>query len=330
MDIRPAPLLRNRHLQSVLASSSSRRRRLLKAHNPLIAASRPCLIETPHARLSGSYSPQAGDTRGMVVLVHGWEGCVDSVYVLSMASRLYSAGFDVFRLNLRDHGGTHHLNEGMFHACRIEEVVESLATIHQRYRPEAPLLLGGFSLGGNIVLRAATAAPAAGLALSHVFAVCPVIDPRSALHNLEHGPFMYSHYFRRKWRASLRAKQASFPHIYNFDPVRRERSFLRLTDYFVKRYTDFSDAWAYLDGYAITGDRLAGLEVPATLVASRDDPILPISDLERMARPPSLELMITRHGGHCGFVADWRGRVWIEPLITRRLLRAARHQRFPK
>ena len=32
-------------------------------------------------------------------------------------------GFDVFRLNLRDHGTSHHLNPELFHSNRISEVV---------------------------------------------------------------------------------------------------------------------------------------------------------------------------------------------------------------
>ena len=35
----------------------------------------------------------------------------------------FDADYDVARLNLRDHGDSHHLNDEIFHSCRIAEVV---------------------------------------------------------------------------------------------------------------------------------------------------------------------------------------------------------------
>ncbi len=77
-------------------------------------------------RLQGLYSRQPGDSKGLVVLLHGWEGSVNSNYVLANGARLFDAGFDVFRLNFRDHGDTHHLNHEIFHSCRLDEVVHAL------------------------------------------------------------------------------------------------------------------------------------------------------------------------------------------------------------
>ncbi|KLD70829.1 alpha/beta hydrolase, partial [Xanthomonas hyacinthi DSM 19077] len=57
-------------------------------------------------RLSGRYTAQATgrESRGLAILFHGWEGSVDSTYVLQTGSRLLEDGWDVFRLNFRDHG----------------------------------------------------------------------------------------------------------------------------------------------------------------------------------------------------------------------------------
>ena len=65
---------------------------------------------------------------------------------------LFAAGFDVFRLNFRDHGDTHHLNPGLFHSCRLEEVVHALADLQDRLQARR-WCLAGFSLGGNFSLR---------------------------------------------------------------------------------------------------------------------------------------------------------------------------------
>ena len=35
------------------------------------------------------------------------------------------------------------------------------------------------------------------------------------------------------------------------------------------------------------------------------------------------EMILTDHGGHCGFIEDWRLKSWIEDLLVDRLVRAA-------
>jgi predicted alpha/beta-fold hydrolase len=92
------------------------------------------------------------------------------------AARLLESGFEVVRLNFRDHGDTHHLNEEIFHSNRLDEVVNAAVDVAHRF-PHRRFVAAGYSLGGNFVLRLALRAPEAGLPLARVAAVCPVLDP---------------------------------------------------------------------------------------------------------------------------------------------------------
>jgi predicted alpha/beta-fold hydrolase len=74
----------------------------------------------------------AGAGRRVAILLHGWEGSAEATYVLSLGSLLLSHGFDVVRLNLRDHGATHHLNREIFHSCRLPEVVGAVRALAPR------------------------------------------------------------------------------------------------------------------------------------------------------------------------------------------------------
>ena len=67
------------------------------------------------------------------MLLHGWEGSADSTYLLSLAQSLFAAGFEVVRLNLRDHGATHHLNRELFHSCRLPEVVGAVRALARKF-----------------------------------------------------------------------------------------------------------------------------------------------------------------------------------------------------
>ncbi len=314
----PRPL-RPAHVQSVLASLGWRHRLLRRRAAAMLEAARPEILELDGIRLLGFYSPRPRDVRGaapaprgLVIVLHGWEGSVDSHYAVALGGRAYSEGFDVFRLNFRDHGGTADLNAGLFHSCRLEEVVAAVREIARRHACESTYLVG-YSLGGNFALRVA-ASDAAAL-LAKVVAVCPVLHPPSTMQALETGLWIYRDYFLRRWRESLAAKAEAFPELYDFGDLRRFPTLTETTRFFVERYTSFPSLDAYLNGYSLIGDRLARLGVPAWLLAARDDPVIPSADLGAIAPSDALEVTLTAYGGHCAYLADYRLGSWLEGRI---------------
>jgi predicted alpha/beta-fold hydrolase len=211
-EFRPPWWLSSPHVQSILASSALRRLVRGRFSRRLEHDAQWVTLDCGDGvRLTGCHTAQRSlpRPRGLAVLFHGWEGSTRSTYLLQTGARLLGEGWDVFRLNFRDHGGSHALNPGIFHSCRIDEVVGALRALQSLY-PVRPMTLTGFSLGGNFALRVALRAPGAGLELAHAVAVCPVINPHSGLFQLEHAPRMYHDYFMWKWRRSLRAKQRAF------------------------------------------------------------------------------------------------------------------------
>lgn len=322
-DYRPPRLLRNAHVQSVLASSGVRRLLFAKRRAALEhGATRHVLDCGDGVRLLGYHTAQraVARTRGLVVLLHGWEGSVASSYLLHTGARLLAEGFDVFRLNFRDHGDTHHLNAGLFHSCLIDEVVGAVGAI-ARQHPSLPLAVAGFSLGGNFALRIALRAPAAGIDLKYALAVCPAISPRDAMNAIETAPWFYEAYFLRKWRRSLGLKQRAFPGQTMFDPADMRGNLRELTRSLVLRHTDFATLEDYFDGYSIAGNRLAGLTVPTSLLTAADDPIIPVAHFRELELPPIAELDIAPGGGHCGFIRDLSLNSWTEDYIAERMHR---------
>lgn len=318
-------LLRNPHLQSVLASSRLRRGIAVRRAARLADSAEEILLDCGEGvRLQGFLSRQPDAVRppALAVLLHGWEGSAQSSYLLHTGARLLDEGFDVFRLNLRDHGDTHHLNDGLFHSNRLDEVVGAVAALARRF-PDHGLCIGGYSLGGNFALRVALRAPAAGVALRHVAAVCPVISPAAGLAAIERAPWFYQAYFMRKWRGSLLRKASLFPQHYGNEDWQRRHSIRQLTGDMVRRHTDFGTLERYLDGYSIADARLAALRVPASILTAADDPIIPVDDFRRLRLPPSARLEIVDHGGHCGFLRDLAGRSYAEDFIARAFASAA-------
>jgi predicted alpha/beta-fold hydrolase len=94
------------------------------------------------------------------------------------------------------------------------------------------------------------------------------------------------------------------------------------TEFFAVRYARYPDLDAYLNGYAITGEALAKLTVPARLIAAADDPVIPIGDIAEVARSPALEIDVVPHGGHCAFLEDYRLRSWLDRAVLAELERS--------
>ena len=302
IDFAPGRVLRNRHFQSIYPSLPLQRRLMRRRAAPLLAASTELLLDCGDGvRLQAFHAAPAQPDGRLVIVLHGWEGSADAAYVLSLAQDLLNAGAEVVRLNLRDHGDTHHLNRGIFHSCLLPEVAGAVAQVARRFAGRA-LWLVGFSLGGNFMLRVAAAPGAAALNLAGVIAISPVLDPARTLVALEQGLPLYRRYFVWKWSRSLARKQQHWPEEHDFGALLRLADLRRMTAELVTRCTGFRHIDEYLEGYAITGERLATLAAPATILTAQDDPIIPVDDLKRLAVTPRLRVHVTARGGHTGFL----------------------------
>jgi len=319
---RPPWWLRNAHVQSIVPSLPLRRALVRLRCAQVRTRSRAVILDCgDEVRLLAQHTPATvAHPVGAVVMLHGWEGDADAMYMLALARRLLAGGFEILRLNLRDHGGTQQLNQGLFHSCLLPEVTGAVRQAQQMFSG-LPLHLAGFSLGGNFWLRVAADAPKAGLDIASVVAISPVLEPRATLAAIESGPGLYRRYFVRKWGDSLRAKQRAWPQLYQFGDLRRFVSLRQMTAELVARHTDFGTLDEYLDGYSITGERLAGLTVPATIITAIDDPIVPAADLNRIAASPGLRALVTPFGGHCGFLNGLSGNTWAENAVIGHLMR---------
>lgn len=315
----PPPGLAGRHAQTIASSLPLRSGAWRGAVATLRAASTETVLSLDGGvRLMGYHCPGTDRDQGLVVLLHGWEGGGNSGYVLGLAVALRKVGYATFRLNLRDHGGTHGLNEELFHSCRIAEVVAAVATVRTDFAPRR-LALVGYSLGGNFALRVGARSRSAGIAIDKLVAICPVLHPPHTMFALETGFWAYRHYYLGKWRRSLMAKAACFPSRYELGNLRRFKTLTETTDFFVREYTEFSDLESYLNGYSILGSALTELSVPSRIIASADDPIIPSADLVGLPANPLLDVTLMPWGGHCGFVTDYRLTSRIETMVVEEL-----------
>lgn len=309
----PSIWLRNAHLQTFLASAKFRAR----GKNDMASSAEPRIIQTTDGtRLLGYLSRHPDTTdKGLVILLHGWEGSASSTYILTAGRRLYHHGFDVFRLNLRDHGPSHHLNSGLFYAVMLDEVFQAVKQIAEDAMPR-PVFMAGFSLGGNYTLRIARKVRNNPIPnLKHAIAISPGLNPSKATDKIDENWFIRK-YFLKKWRHSLSIKQGLYANLYDFSELMSLDNIRTMTEILLKKYSPFRNATEYFNAYAVLGDSLKSVETPVTIITSADDPIIPVEDFHRLELNPSTCLMIPPYGGHNGFLQDVRLTGWYEMMCV--------------
>lgn len=308
----PPIYLRNTFTQTLLASSQIGN----WGDNPMLDNAREVILNPiDDVRLQGFYSPQINrQAKGLVMLLHGWEGSVDSTYILRTGRFLYNNGFSVFRLNYRDHGDTHHLNPGLFYAVLLDEVFGSVQHV-STYAGGHPFYLVGFSMGGNFALRIARKCAENPIGnLAHIASISPVLDPEKSTYAIDKHPQLKK-YFRKKWMRSLLKKQTCFPELYDFSEVSSLKTIAGMTDFMLAQYSQYPSSSDYFSHYAVLHDALADLTVPTTIITAQDDPIIPVEDFHDLKLNSLIDLIIHRYGGHNGFLESLSGRTWYEKKI---------------
>lgn len=295
--------LQNAFLQTTLSSL-----KIGRSIPFLKGISRLQLITTPKGvKLLGGYTKSINHqkSKGLVILLHGWEGSIDSSYILRMSTFLINNGFDVFRLNFRDHGNTHHLNEGLFMGTLIEEVYDAMSFLINYY--QQPTYIVGFSLGGNFAIRLALlfSRKTNYHHLKFVLSVSPALDPKKSTIKIDQDR-IYKKYFLKKWKESLKLKQYYFPYLYDFSNLLKINSIMELTEKGILKYTMYSSIDEYFSQYTIPKMNFKNLKIPIYILSSCDDPIIPIEDFKFFKNIKKVELYITEKGGHNGFIMDFQ------------------------
>lgn len=294
----PPLLLRNAHAMTLAPRYWPRR-------NPLagIPRSERLFTTEPGTQLLGichwQHDPGTSPT---VILVHGLEGCADSHYMRGIAGKAYRRGFNVVRMNQRTCGGTEHLTPTLYNSglsSDFRAIVLELATIDRLPR----IWLAGYSMGGNLMLKAAGEMGDTVPALTGVAAVCPNIDPTQCVAALEQPRnWIYHQHFLSRLKDRMKRKTALSPGQWDLGAMPSMKTISQFDDYYTARDGGYQDGADYYDR---AGARhvLHRLAVPTLIIAAQDDPFIPFSMFTQpgIKDNPRITLLTPRHGGHCGF-----------------------------
>ncbi|MGE3999660.1 MAG: YheT family hydrolase [Planctomycetaceae bacterium] len=300
----PHPLLWNGHLQTLAAAWLTGRVRLDRAareHRVPLADGDRLVV---HEDCPTAWQPPDP----AAVMLHGLCGSAASSYMSRIAGKLIQAGQRTFRVDMRGCGAGHGLAAHPYHAGRSDDlaaVVEFVAGLC----PASPIVLVGFSLGGNILLKwlgeQGTNPPQV---VTRAVAVNPPVDLQTCTNHLSSfwGGFYDRHFAwllcrqirnTPHWRAALPAAWSAG----------RPRRLVDFDETFTAPRAGFGSAADYYhhSSAARVIDRIA---VPTLVLASCDDPVIPVHTLQQQPWPGCVQLHVAPRGGHLGYIARSSGR----------------------
>ncbi len=245
--------------------------------------------------------------RTICVFVHGFTGSAEANYVRGFARKAHRRGFGVVRINLRGCGDALALAPNLGHVGLDNDVCEVLRSLTATGRVRAFHLIG-FSMGGNLSLRAAAAlASESAVPLRGVVAVSPVLDvERCAIHcDTDGRARLYRDAFVRSLRRSLRELARIHDLAIDLPALARVRTLREFDAFYTVPTWGFASVVDYWRNASST-TLIERIGVPVLTISARDDVLVPIDSLAplRHAARPDFRFLATPAGGHCAFRAQ--------------------------
>ena len=256
-----------------------------------------------------------------LVVLHGLEATRRSPYLRGILGEAARRGWGATVLYFRSCGDQPNRTRRFYHAGETTDLDLVVSRVTRKH-PDAPIVLVGYSLGGNVLLKwlgehgDSKSPDVRGAAAVSV----PFDLARGARHINRGFARVYEAHFLRSLKRKATAKLRQFPDLAEPRLIRSARSLYQFDDAVTAPVHGFAGADDYYSRSSALR-YLGAIRVPTLLLNARDDPFLPVAVLDDVraaaAATPALTLEFLPAGGHVGFVGGepWRPEYYAERRV---------------
>ena len=253
----------------------------------------------------------------LVIMAHGMGGSSNSGYMRRIGALLYDKGYGVFLMNHRGSGCGMGMSDSLWNGGSCGDL-SAVVHLVSKTRPNHPVIIIGFSLSGNILLKYFGENNSIPPYVIRGLAINPPVDLRIASFMLSRvrNNYLFNRYYMKLIHNQSQALVECFPDV--FHPPLYSKSIWDFDEAYTAPAAGYRDVEAYY--YKCSSNQmLADILLPTTILFSSNDPFIPPEVFKKFPVSSKVELVETKGGGHMGYISkrypEFQGRRWMDHFI---------------
>ena len=249
-----------------------------------------------------------------VILLHGLEGSSASGYIQLLLRELAALGWAGLAVNARSCSGEPNLQAASYSSGDYRDLAWLSASLTGR------VFAVGFSLGASVLLNFLAKDERASRLEAAVAVSAPYDLARGA--RFLDAPSLISRAYLQRFlpamKAKALAKAPTHPGRFDVKAITRAQGIRDFDHLVTAPLFGFASAEDYY-ARCSAGPLLRRIATPTLLLSSKDDALAPPAIPHDAAKNPALDVLVTRRGGHVGFVTGsvLRPEFWAETRLLR-------------
>tara|TARA_B100000686_G_scaffold353757_1_gene460683 strand:- start:4223 stop:5212 length:990 start_codon:yes stop_codon:yes gene_type:complete len=261
--------------------------------------------------------PAKNNELPVVIMAHGMGGCSESNYMKRIGAYLHKKGYGVFLMNHRGSGLGMGLCDSLWNGGSSNDL-SAVVNLVLKVHPNHPVIIIGFSLSGNILLKYFGENRSIPPYVIKGLAVNPPVDLRTSSHLLSNKGYnrFFNRYYMKMIHNQAKALMECYPDA--FHPPLDAESIWEFDEAYTAPVAGYRDVEEYY--YRCSANRiLAEIKQPVTILYSSNDPFIPSDVFKEYPSSEYVELVGTSDGGHMGYISrhcsKYSDRRWMDHFI---------------
>ncbi|GGF93989.1 MULTISPECIES: YheT family hydrolase [Cysteiniphilum] len=245
-----------------------------------------------------------------VVMFHGLSGDENSSYMVRIAKKLLNLGYHVVRVNHR--GANKHLlplARGIYHAGKSDDIYAVLK--HLSLGDEhAQLIPIGFSISGNMLLKALAEHSDNDLSIKHAIAIAPPMDLLASMAKLsQKNNAIFNRHFAKRLYQLFKHRAITHNHYQTFQEkvatLPKNYGVYEIDEAFTAKEAGFVTAHEYYT-HSSAKNYLSKIAYRTTILCDHDDPFVDNRFAIGLSHT-NIDIQWTHKGGHMGYLSRCKG-----------------------
>jgi uncharacterized protein len=240
------------------------------------------------------------EKRPTMILLHGLEGSSESFYILGLTEKALAAGINVIRLNIRNCGGTLHMTPTLYNAGLSSDVLRVIDLLVSE-KKLSDLFLVGYSLGGNLVVKATAELGLRSKYVSGTCAISPALDLPVCIDAMERGfNRFYEVFFLASMKRKILKKNKLFPGKFDLSNLKNIKTLRAFDETYTAPDGGYKSGAHYYET-ASSKPLVKSITTPTLVITAQDDPLVPYESFVGL-KTDHFNVLAPKHGGHAAFL----------------------------